>query len=153
VGAVTFTDVSAGGNGLFASSSTGGGVWLGGAASFSDTGGTFSGNRTHGLQLVDIAGAVTLVRTTADDNDGHGTGLGDGLNAAKTANAVAIGGSLTVQGARFRKTVGHHQQRGVYVQSIAGSVTFEDSTGTVQSVAVTGNETAGVVIADGGSDG
>ena len=60
-------------------------------------------------------------------------------------------GHLLVQGARFRDNGASHQQRGVYVASVTGSVTFEDSFGPIQSMIVTGNEEDGVVIADGGT--
>ena len=45
----------------------------------------------------------------------------------------------------------NHQENGVYVQSIAGSITFQDSTGTVQSVQVTGHDASGVSIQSGGT--
>src|SRR5262249_58511435 len=44
-----------------------------------------------------------------------------------------------------------HQHLGVFVQDVAGATLFDDSTGPVQSVAVTGNEAGGVLIGDGGT--
>ena len=61
VGAVVTTNVTATGNDP--------GILIMGALSYTDTDGNYSGNSLHGIQLVDIAGNVTLVRTTADDND------------------------------------------------------------------------------------
>ena len=60
-----------------------------------------------------------------------------------------------MQGALFRDLggVNDHQERGVFVSAIGGTVTFEDSAGPAQSVAVTGNESDGVVVADGGTTG
>lgn len=129
------------------------GIFVSGAPSFADTDGVYSNNLDHGIQLVDISGNVTLVRTTADNNDANNNGTGDGLNATDgpDADAFAIGGNLLIQGARFRQTAGNHQQRGVFVQSVAGTVTFNDSTGTVQSNIVAGNNNKGVFVADGGT--
>jgi autotransporter-associated beta strand protein len=142
VGAVTFNDVVATGNDP--------GILVSGATSFSDTDGNFSGNDDHGIRLIDIAGDVTLARTTADNNDADGDGTGDGVNATDGGDldTVAIGGSLLVQGARLRDSGGamDHQQRGLFVRGVTGSVTFEDSAGPVQAISVTGNESAGVRI-------
>jgi autotransporter-associated beta strand protein len=129
------------------------GIFVSTASSFFDTAGTYSNNADHGLELIDIAGNVTLVRTTADNNDADDNGTGDGLNAADggDGDSLAIGGNLLVQGARFRLIddgigAAEHQERGVYITGIGGSATFEDSTGIVQSVAATGNENDGVHI-------
>ncbi|MCI0360198.1 MAG: hypothetical protein L0211_17105 [Planctomycetaceae bacterium] len=143
-GAVVFNQVTASGNDP--------GVFVSGAASFSDTDGVFSNNNDHGIQLIDIAGNVTLVRTIADNNDADNDGTaGDGLNATASLNPTAIGGNLLIQGGRFRDSggAGDHQERGVFVASIAGSVTMESSGGT--AMAVTGNEQDGVRIVDGGT--
>ena len=113
----------------------------------------YSNNDNHGIQLIDIAGDVTLVRTTADNNDANNGGIGDGVNAmdGTDGDLVAVGGNLSVQGARLRRLTGGVQRNGMAVTSVAGSVTFQDSTGTVQSMDVTGNMTNGVLITDGGT--
>jgi len=148
VASVTTTSVMANHNG-------GAGAVLQSVGTFNDADGQYKRNDDHGIELVDVAGNVTLVRTIANDNDQDDDAVGDGLTASDGADAdgVAIAGNLLVQGARFRDSAGagDHQQRGVYVQSIDGSVTFENSTGVVQSVLVTNNEEDGVVIADGGT--
>jgi uncharacterized repeat protein (TIGR01451 family) len=133
------------------------GVNVSGAASFSDTDGEYSNNDDHGIRLVDIAGDVSLVRTTADNNDADDDGTGDGVNAtdsAADADTVAVGGSLLIQGARFRDSGGlaDHQERGVFLSGITGSIVFEDSTDPVLSVAITGNESAGVRIQSAASN-
>ena len=106
------------------------------ATSFSDTDGSYIDNDDHGIHLLDIAGNVTLVRTTLDDNDADDDGTGDGLNATAITNPEAIGGNLLVQGATICDTDGSgatkHQDQGVYVESIARSVTFEDAAGPAQ---------------------
>ena len=147
MGTVTLTDVTATGNDP--------GISVIGAASFSDTDGNYSGNADGGIYLEDISGNVTLIRTTLENNDADDDDAGDGLRAVDGAdvNSLAIGGDLLIQGATIRDTGGinDHQEHGVYVQSIAGSVTFESSTGPVQTMTVTGNEADGVLIADGGT--
>ena len=139
-GAVEFTSVTATGNDP--------GTLINGATSFSDTDGNFSNNDDHGIQLIDISGNVTLIRTTADNNDADNDGIGDGLNATDggDADTVAIGGNLLVQGARFRDSGGanDHQENGVFVASITGSATF-------QTVEAFGNEGDGVRIDAGGT--
>jgi hypothetical protein len=90
VGAVSLSSVTAVGNDP--------GILVSGAASFSDTDGVFTDNDDHGIQLIDIAGNVTLVRTVADDNDADNDGVGDGINATAGGNPVAIGGNVLVQG-------------------------------------------------------
>lgn len=146
-GTVTFNTVTATGNDP--------GVLVTGALQFSDTDGVFSNNDDHGIQLIDIAGDVTLVRTVADDNDADTDGTGDGLNATDggDANAFAIGGILTIRGARMRATVPGGQQRGVFVDAlnVTSPATFNDSTGVVQSNIITGNAQEGVLIGDGGT--
>ena len=68
-------------------------MFVNGAGSFHDTDGNFSANDDHGIQLIDIAGNVTLIRTTLEDNDANGDTTGDGLNATANLNADAIGGN------------------------------------------------------------
>ena len=123
------------------------------ATSVSDTGSTFSDNDDHGLQLIDISGNVTLNRTVADDNDMNLDGVGDGLNATPADTPSAIGGDLTILGARFRDTDGaalvSNQERGAVVDVIGGIATIRDSFHTVQSVVATGNTTAGLVLMEG----
>lgn len=150
VGDVVLTNVVATGNDP--------GLFINGGASLTDTDGVYSGNADHGIQVIDIAGDVTLTRTTLEDNDADNNGTGDGLNATDGADgdSTAIGGNLIVRGAIARDTDAAgttvHQQNGVFVEHLTGDATFEDSTGTVQSVTVTGNRTGGVHIATvGGS--
>ncbi len=142
-GDIVFSQVTASGNDP--------GVFVNGAATYSDTDGNFSNNNTHGIQLIDISGNVTLVRTIADNNDANDGGVGDGLNATAGVNPAAIGGNLLIQGGRFRDSGGlaDHQENGIFVASIAGSVTMESSGGTFMEV--TGNEEDGVFIGDGGT--
>jgi len=149
VGPVTTTNVTATGNDP--------GVFISGAASYADVDGDFSGNDDHGIQLIDIAGDVTLTRTTANDNDADNDGTGDGLNASDGADldGLAIGGDLVVRGATFRDTDrdggASHQGRGVYVpDGVGDDVTFEDS-GAIE-VTVDGNDFDGVYI-QGADDG
>lgn len=120
----------------------------------SDTDGHYTFNGDHGLQLIDSVGDVTLLRTTADNNDADADGEGDGFSATTFVFDKAINGNLLIQGGRFRDTLRDqdHQQRGVYVSSVVGSITFEDSPDpTPQSMEVTGNESCGVLIDDGGT--
>lgn len=115
---------------------------------------TASGNAGNGILLVDLGGDATLVRVTADNNDADNDGFGSGLSVIRQQTAVAIAGDLLIQGSRFRDTGGanDHQERGIYIESITGSATFEDSPGpSPQSMEVTGNESDGVTIADGGT--
>lgn len=143
-GAVTLNDVTASGNDP--------GIFVSGAASFSDTDGTYSGNALHGIQLIDIAGDVTLVRTRLVDNDADSNLAGDGFNATDggDADSVAIGGNLLVQGVQISDTGASNQQRGFFADGIAGTATFENSAGVVQSVSVTGHEGAGVELRETG---
>jgi hypothetical protein len=130
VGAVTLTNVSASRNDRGLS------VFV--ASALSDADGTFSSNRNGGIRLARIQGNVTLVRTAADNNDADHNGIGTGLEA--NGVAPSIGGDVLVQGARFRAVEGGHQAMGVLLAGPAGTLTFEDSTGVVQSVEVTGND-------------
>lgn len=143
-GAVTLNDVTANGNDP--------GIFLSGAASFSDTDGTFSGNALHGIQLIDIAGDVTLVRTRLEDNDADSNLSGDGFNATDggDADSVAIGGNLLVQGVQISDSGASNQQRGFFADGIAGTAAFENSAGVVQSVSVSGHEGAGVELRETG---
>lgn len=129
------------------------GIFITNAASFSDTSGTYSGNADHGILLENIAGDVTLVRTTADNNDADNDNTGDGLHA-RIGTTTAIGGNLRIGGGRFRDTgAGVHQRRGVYVEQVGGTTRFDNAVGPLQAVDVTGNERDGVLILDGGSTG
>ncbi|MCL4207254.1 MAG: autotransporter-associated beta strand repeat-containing protein [Pirellulaceae bacterium] len=125
------------------------------AASFQDIDGVYSNNDHHGIQLVDISGDVTLIRTTLENNDADNNGTGDGLNATDGGDGdnVAIGGDLLVQGATIRDTdgaaAGKHQIRGVYVQRLGGSATFEDAASPAQSVTVSGHAQEGLLIYHG----
>ncbi|NQT12702.1 MAG: hypothetical protein HQ582_08135, partial [Planctomycetes bacterium] len=143
VGPVTTTNVMAADNDP--------GVFINGAASYTDIGGDFSGNDDHGIQLIDIADNVTLTLTTANDNDADNDGIGDGLNATDggDGDGLAIGGNLVVWGAAFRDTDADggvsHQERGVSVaDGVGDNVTFEDS-GAIE-VTVDGNDSHGVSI-------
>ena len=81
---------------------TGPGVDVMTVHSFKDIDGTYTGNDDHGIHLLDIAGDVTLVRTTLDDNDADNDGTGDGVNASDggDGDSVAIGGKF--EGAAHR---------------------------------------------------
>lgn len=138
----------------------------------SDLQGVYSENYHGGLVVQDVVGDVTLVRTTADNNDWDNDGVGDGLNISasrdrdtktpprdcdereKTPCASAnasVGGNLLIQGGRFRDTglVENHQERGIYVDGVAGSITFE-SAGD-QAMEVDNNEADGAVVLRGGA--
>ncbi|MCI0684791.1 MAG: hypothetical protein L0Y71_22060, partial [Gemmataceae bacterium] len=123
--------------------------------SFSDTAGTYQNNTRTGLWIEDVTSNVTLVRTTAENNDFNDNNLGDGVIIARFTLGVAMGGDLLVQGGSYSDTGGaaDHQERGIVVDSIAGSMTFEDSAGPVQSVTVTGNESHGLLVVNGGTSG
>ena len=143
-GAVSLTNVTANGNDP--------GVFVDTAASFSDTDGTYSNNDVHGIQLIDIAGDVTLTRTTANDNDADFNGYGDGVNATDGADldTLAIGGSLIVNGGTFNDTTGFadnttEQEQGFRVGDVGVNVTFD---GSVDAINVIGNENRGVEIDD-----
>lgn len=146
VGTVILTDVIANGNDP--------GVSISGAANFIDTDGTYSNNNDHGILLVDISGDVTLTRTTANDNDADDNGTGDGLSAEDGADgdSNAIGGSLIVRGGEYLDTDGNgltqHQERGISVDGIAGTVLLQDSTGVVESVQIGGNNDNGLNISN-----
>jgi hypothetical protein len=133
----------------------------------SDLQGVYSENYHGGLIIQDVVGDVTLVRTTADNNDWDNDGVGDGLNISASgdrdtktpprdcderektpcvsANA-SVGGNLLIQGGRFRDTglVENHQERGIYVDGVAGSITFESAGDQVMKVA--NNETNGAMV-------
>ncbi len=143
VGSVTLKSTTATGNDP--------GLQVVGAVSFSDTDGNYSENQDHGIKLVDIAGDVTLLRTTANDNDDDNNNLGDGLNAtSSTTSGDAIGGNLSVTKSTFSDTDGDgaakHQENGVFAASVAGAVTFAETTAN-------GNDVDGVDISDGGTSG
>jgi Ca2+-binding RTX toxin-like protein len=120
------------------------GVYVAGALSFSDLGGTFSGNVSNGVELYDIAGDVTLTNTTAENNDSDNNGVGDGVHIGTIFNAVAVGGNLTFNGGNYLSTGGvNHQINGVFVTSVFGTTQFN---GTNASF----NQGYGVDIQDGG---
>lgn len=143
-GAITFDGVTATGNDP--------GVLIDTAPSFSDTDGTFSGNDDHGIQLIDIAGTVSLTRTTLEDNDADNDGSGDGLHARDGADGdtLAIGGTFTVNGATIRDTDGVGggvwQEHGISIEGVGGATIFD---GSVSPVTVTGHDRNGVDIQDG----
>ncbi|MBI3466526.1 MAG: right-handed parallel beta-helix repeat-containing protein, partial [Planctomycetes bacterium] len=126
------------------------GVSVATASSFSDTDGIYSDNADGGIVLADIAGDVTLVRTTANNNDFDDDGDGDGVTI------ITLGGNLIVQGATFRDLGGpaDHQEFGLHAVDISdtSNVLFEDSPGGGQQMFVDGNEGGGVRIDDGGAD-
>ncbi|MEQ1859186.1 MAG: right-handed parallel beta-helix repeat-containing protein [Chthoniobacteraceae bacterium] len=136
-GTATLTGVTSTGNltGLLAT----------GALSISDTGGNYSRNDNHGIQLVGHAGGVMLTDTRLENNDANNDNVGDGFNAD------TIAGALTVRGAQIRDTGGasDHQERGIFVGSIVGGVTLESSTDN--AVRVEGHESDGVRIDNGGA--
>jgi hypothetical protein len=118
-----------------------------------DSGSSYSHNGDGGVALRNIGGNVTLVNTTADDNDTNQDGVGDGVYAAPPlslgqSGGVAIGGDLLVQGSRFRDN-GRH---GLYVENIGGAVTLQNAIiapGVLEPMEVTGNKGRGVFVADG----
>lgn len=140
-------------NGVTANSAQGTGLVVFGAASFSDTDGTYSLNNDGGVVLYDVAGNVTLTRTIADNNDADSDGLGDGVAAFAAAQNKAIGGDLFAYGARLRsaglspKEVKWFQVNGLYVSSIAGQVYLTSSGATAMEV--TGNIGFGVLVQPG----
>ena len=141
-GAVILTNVTASNNDP--------GVFVDTAASFSDTDGSYLNNDDHGIQLIDIAGDVTLTRTTANDNDEDNDGTGDGVNATDGADGdtLAIGGSLIVNGGTFNDTTGFadnttSQEQGFNVGDVGVNVTFD---GSVDAINVVGNGDDGVNI-------
>ena len=142
-------------DGVTASGNTGTGVRFRGQ-SFSDTDGNHSGNGDHGILLEDIAGDVTLIRSTLENNNADNDDVGSGLHAIDgdfDADFEAIGGNLSVLGATIRDTDGNpetgdvaHQDRGIYAENVGGNVTFGDSTGVERSVTISGNDRDGVAI-------
>jgi hypothetical protein len=133
------------------------GVIFATSTSCNDTAGNFSANANHGIAAVDCA-SMTLTRTVADDNDADNNNVGDGVNVVDGGDAgtLAVTGDLVVRGVRFRDTDGtigadFHQERGLFASVVGGAVTFDNSTGVIQSNIVTGNEQDGVTIVDGGT--
>lgn len=127
------------------------GLLVSGAASFSDSGGTYSDNDDHGIRLVDISGNVSLIGTTADNNDANNDGIGDGLNATVSLNPTAIGGTLDIFDARFRGSAGMsgmQQANGVSIDGVIGAVTIGN---LLEPVTATGNDSDGIAIAAGTS--
>eukprot|EP00913_Durusdinium_trenchii_P023358 g21936.t1 len=124
------------------------GVFVSGAASFSDNLGNYSNNDDHGIHLVDIAGNVSLTNTIANDNDADNDNIGDGLRAddGGDVDGFAIGGTLTLIGTTFIDTNGAGggiwQENGVWVtDGVAGNVTIVDSVATATNM--TGNDNNG----------
>ncbi|GEM_PF-3160615 len=134
----------------------GAGVSATDVGSFADTAGVYIGNDESGVRTVDVAGGVTLVRTTANNNDANSFG-GDGFTALDSGDPgnLAIGGNLLVQGCTFSDTDGagaaFNQRVGLAVARIAGNVTIEDAVGPAQATSATGNRINGIDI--GGSFG
>lgn len=159
-GHVTLNDVQAGNNGddgFFGRP----GIFVDGAASFSDTNGVYRNNARDGIYLHEIAGDVTLTGTTLEDNDGDNDGEGNGLHVIDLGlNSLAIGGALTIRGATIRDTDGEgdvsQQHRGVFVTGVGQHVTIEglyDADGDLlQRTDVTGHVDGGVLIAKSNTD-
>lgn len=124
------------------------------AASLSDIDGDYRGNDAHGLYVIDIAESVGLVRTRLEDNATGSGEVGDGFHAADGGDADphAIAGNLTVSGVTAKSTgaiTNHSQQRGVFVASLGGSLTLDESNAMANTF--TDNMSSGVLVADGGT--
>ena len=87
------------GNGFTGTSDAG--IFIDTAASFTDIDGNYSGNVSNGIELIDIAGDVTLTRTTLNDNDADDSGVGSGLSITANVATFAVGGSLIINGGSF----------------------------------------------------
>src|SRR5262249_23932054 len=130
IAAVVLTHVIADGNGQPDAHGVrnGAGVSVSHADSFADADGEYSGNADGGINLTDIWHDVTLTRTTADDNDADGDGVGDGLTATHLLSTVAIGGALTATGVTFSDTDAGgtvvSQSYGMFVDGVVGAVTL-----------------------------
>lgn len=124
------------------------------AASLSDIDGDYRGNDAHGLYVIDIAESVGLVRTRLEDNATGSGEVGDGFHAADGGDADphAIAGNLNVSGITAKSTgaiTNHSQQRGVFVASLGGSLTLDESNAMANTI--TDNMSSGVLVADGGT--
>src|SRR4029077_20331278 len=86
-------------------------------------GNTFSNNTSHGISLIDIAGAVSITGSTLNDNGGNGINAVDGGDL----DSDAVGG-LTISGSTFNNTAaGNVQLTGINVGPNNGSATFNDN--------------------------
>jgi hypothetical protein len=155
VGAVNFTSAPGGLGGVTALVNGGAGMTALGATSLNIIDGNFSTNNDGGIRVSDISGSVTLTRVQTIDNDFDGDTIGNGFEATDGVDfpdTNAIGGALTVNGGSFSSTnVADSNIVGFFVQSIAGAVVFQDSSGPADSVDITGNYGHGLFINDGGT--
>jgi hypothetical protein len=150
-GDVTIVDMTASTNGT----ATGGAGLGAGVAIASRTGNitvtnsTFANNADDGLRLTSITGNVQLVLVTADDNNQDNDTDGEGFNAE---GDVAISGSLTISGSRFRDSgagATQRQRMGVLISRVGGAILVQNS--GAQQTEVTGNEVGGFQITKGDS--
>jgi hypothetical protein len=128
------------------SSSNDAGLHIHGAASYFDTDGTYLSNLNHGVSLVDISGDATLVKTFSVDNDADADGTGDGVRATLEDALVGVGGDFTVLGGNFSDTDpfdGEIQQKGIYADKVAGTVSLKPAYGPLEEIAAIGNAKEG----------
>lgn len=140
VGDVTLTNVTA--------SSNDPGVFVSGAASFTDIGGTYELNDSGGIVLEDIAGDLALDGTTLRDNDADGVGGGDGLRATENNTAFAIGGNVTITGAEVHgnaTATPAPQVNGIVIDDASNNI----SVITIDNTNVSGHEDDGALIIRG----
>jgi Ca2+-binding RTX toxin-like protein len=131
------------------------GVTVVGARSLTATEGRFRGNNNGGIRVSDITGDVTLINPVLENNDFDRNGSGDGFSAVDgpDPDTVAINGNLLIEGGTIRATLqqpNERQFRGVFVQTIGGTVTMRASTSPnlPRETTVTGNSDDGVQIID-----
>ena len=116
-----------------------------------DIDGTYLSNDNSGIFVEDITNNVTLTRSLLEDNNADG-GLfeGEGFTALADLNLDAIGGNLLVEGVIARDSDGAgmtaDQLAAFYVDGVSGNVTFQDSTGVVQSVLIEDHSIDGIVL-------
>ena len=141
VGAVTLTGVTASGNDP--------GVFVTGAASYTDSGSTYDANDDGGIVLLNITGAVTLTNITATDNDADLNGVGDGVNMDN------VGGPVVILGGTYSDpdgADGDRQINGITVTDSVGVGTARVFIGndgtTVSAVTASGNQDDGIDLDD-----
>ncbi|QDT97805.1 golvesin C-terminal-like domain-containing protein [Gimesia aquarii] len=122
----------------------GAGVAIAFSGSITDTNGNYSGNTNDGFTVFDITGDVRLNRTTLEDNNADDFGPGAGFSGGN------IDGNFIAEGVTIRDTDGAgtaaSQTDGVVINGISGNITFQDSTGVVQSVTIEGHDEFGVYV-------
>lgn len=99
------------------------GVFVDGAASFTDRGSIISDNQDGGLVIRNVSGPVSFFGTTANNNDTNGDGIGDGIFLDAIGGPVTIDGvtaNLNVNGIQIGPGVEALIQNGAFSQNMVG---------------------------------